>query len=258
MLDYINKNKTECWPERCFTLWPTFCLGFSDGFNPCSLANILLFVMILFDFSGSLIKVIISGVCFIVASLVANYLLVIGAFDFFLSSASSLKAISIFYTTIGAIFLILGILNFYDWIRYKNNRDSRKFLLKLPIFLRSQDDLRKKPTSKLRFFIGILFSAIISALFGFIVTIVQSVLAQDYTLFVNLLNQKDSSTSHSLAIFIYGVSFVLPFIFVWLAIIAVFTIKKAKVIFTEQGSLAKIISSAILLSIGIGLIYSFL
>jgi hypothetical protein len=131
--DDIQADSGRLIEERfaSFTLLTVLSAGLIDGINPCAFATIVFFVSFL-SFAGRKKKdILLIGSCFSLAVFLTYLLIGLGVFRimhslefFFLLSRE------IFYI-VGIIAISLGILNLYDYYRYRRGKIS-EMTLQLP------------------------------------------------------------------------------------------------------------------------------
>ncbi|MBF0522658.1 MAG: hypothetical protein HQL24_06340 [Candidatus Omnitrophica bacterium] len=244
------------WPGSMFALWPPFCLGFKDCTNCSGLANVVIFIMFLSLIGKTRKRLIWCGLLFILSAGLINFFLTLGLFDFVLNRQNILRDARTINLILSVFFIVLGVLNFVDWTRYKKTKNPESFILKSPFFLGENVESSKKSgagTISLSIGLGVLSIAL-----GFLSALLASFLGSDYVLFLELVSHANTLFTSLCSIGTYCLMLALPVIGVWLMMIWAFSSSKVRLCFRESISLIKIICSAMLLAVGVGLGYAFL
>jgi hypothetical protein len=114
-----------------FTLLAVLSAGLIDGINPCAFATIVFFVSFL-GFAGRKKREILLIGSFFTAAVFVTYLLIgFGAFRFLQALELPFIYSKIIYILVGIISLALGILNLYDYYRFRTGKLS-EMTLQLP------------------------------------------------------------------------------------------------------------------------------
>ena len=239
--------------------WKIFLQGLEDSFQPIPLTTLLLFFIFLSSTGCSRLRVFFAGVCFILTILCGNLLLILGGFDLFLNDPVLMQAIRIAYLILALTFIILGVLYFWDWIQYKRRQGAYSGIIQRAVFLKEWNRTRK---GKLNLLMDILWATIGAIALGFLVTILSSASPQDYGTFINFLEVLSTQGKKTafLSLGMYSFAFIAPILFVWVSILGVMSSSKINAILntTVAMSFTRIVSSAIFLSMGMGLGYMFL
>jgi hypothetical protein len=174
----------------------------------------------------------------------------IGIFDSILTAPNILQMIRIVYWFLVCDFLIFGIFDIWDWLRYKKDFDASRFRSRLPAFLSDPQKGQVRNVGK-RVLFGIQF-VLLAFFFAVIMALAGSIYPQrDYIFIVHsyLMAGGDSKFAFW-SFFQYSVASVLPLTVVWVVILCVGSKAREKV---KVISYYKGISSALYLSVGIGL-----
>lgn len=113
-----------------YSFMPVITLGLKDAFNPYALSNAFIFVLMLLFFGKKLIHIYMIGFVFIVTTIWGNYNILIGEFDTSINVDQFSQLSGTVYFIIGIGFLILGCLNFIDWLKMKNTHNLNSCILK--------------------------------------------------------------------------------------------------------------------------------
>ncbi len=226
------------------SFWPAFSVGIKDGFNPCSLVSILLFYMLLSRVGHTRKHIWVAGSFFILASLIVTFLSVLGGYDEALNFPGVSKGIRIIYVVLGGILSVKGIEHFLDWMRFKQGKDTQRFILKLPVFARQLEGV-KKP--------NIFFLIFSSAFYGWFATLLGLIYPKNEYVFI-LFSHMMAGENKRFALAslgFYSLFFILPLVGVWWMVMRMKGNEKSD----NFVSKLKIVSSAIFLSVGLGILY---
>ncbi len=232
------------------SLFPAFWSGIKYGFNPLAMTTILGFILFLSFFGKTRKRVIIFGLFFSAAVMVATFFLALGFSDKFFSIPVFYTSVRRFYLMVSGIFIIFGFVYLMDWVRYQKNKETSGFFLKEAVFLNGPKYIKEKFTT-------VFFLVLLSGFFGFILTLLSSFWPQDeylFALFSFFMSGNDWKFVMS-SFAMYSMAFVLPLIIVWVGIIWILSSSRIRMALTKAVSQRKIIASAVFLSMGFGLGY---
>jgi len=119
-----------------FGLIPFIRAGIIDSINPCALATLAIFIIILLFVGFDHRRLFWGGVGFILANFITWNLLITGAFDFILNSYMLATSMFIYYLFFTIFTFLIGIVSFMDWSRYRKNKDFNSLLIKFPLNLK--------------------------------------------------------------------------------------------------------------------------
>jgi hypothetical protein len=131
--DDIRSDRKGLVEERyeTFTLLTVLSAGLVDGINPCAFATIVFFVSFL-SFIGRKRREILLIGTFFTAAVFCTYLLIgLGAFRFLQALGMPFFLSRMIFYAVGIVALALGVLNLYDYYRFKKGMLS-EMALQLP------------------------------------------------------------------------------------------------------------------------------
>lgn len=245
-----------------FGTLPFFFAGLQDSTNPCALTTLVIFAIFIFYFGDTRRKIFWLGLGFILATFNTWLAIIMGRFDQILVLPAVSQILKVIYLTIAMVFIALAYLNLKDWWSFLKTKDIHSMKIKLPLTVERLYNYSKtkivnplpsaKKTSKMKMF----FSAYIA---GFLLTFLGSMWPPHQNVLL-ILYSFGLQGNLSEALFItalYGLAFVLPLI---IAFILLWRFGGVPGIVSNGDRLIsriKIISSAVLLSMGLGIIYIF-
>lgn len=244
--------------ERMFSFWPPVLFGLQDAINPCGLASFIIFITFLSVIAKTRKRLIGCGLVVILIAGAVKALFVLGGFDELLQETFVFDMIRWMYAGLAVIFIICGIGHFKDWLVYKKSQKIESFIFKIPSYLKeSFSGSIKKQNTRIKNIFFIIGLFLLSAVIGFFMAIMESVLGHDYALFIDLFKQGHTKFSLILTLILFSASSWILMIVALVGMLWVFSSRKVQTVFLEWISLWKIILSAIYLSVGWGLLYSF-
>ena len=180
---------------------------------------------------------------------------VMGFWDQLLTHPIILDIVRMGYLLIAAAFFFLGIMHILDWWRYKKERDTACFRLKLPVFFQSNIENRPlKWWQKVFAIVGdvglIVFAAVMMSFIGTVYP------QNEYLFIVHSFLVAGGDRGFAFQSFgLYSIVMVLPMIVAWIVVLCLALSKNrgAKIISYYKGIL-----SALLVSTSIGIGYFFL
>ncbi len=232
---------------------PVFIAGLSDSVNPCAFTTIIFFIILLSILGTTEKRVRVCGFIFIATIFFVTLGLIIGVFDFVLGPLKIQLFLRYSQLWVAALLVGLGIANLCDWIIYSKNRDTQRLLIKIPAFLGPPDAgifPHQKITKK---------SIIVSIAAGSGAAVLGSAWPPHYALasaYYGLLLPGQWLSSLT-AFIVYTIVFVLPLICVLGGILFIMNSEKLTARLRSCVSKIKIVSAAILISLGIGLFQIF-
>ena len=237
-----------------FQLWPAVKNGFFDGLNPCAGAILLIFVMVLSGVGYTGKRIFVFGLLFIGVTIFMHYVSAIGFWDYLWTLPVVTYWVRIVYFVLSCGFCVIGVLDVADRFRYERHGDIRKFRMPLPIFFCATEGGSHLSTWLRVAILGV--SGVVIILMAALLTFASAIYPQSEYVFVlhsHLLSGSNVSLS-SRSIFTYSTMMVLPLVIAWLIIFWIGTRKKRnKVLILFYKS----ILSALFISIGVGLAFSF-
>lgn len=195
-----------------FTLLAVLSAGLIDGINPCAFATIVFFVSFL-SFAGRKKREILLVGSFFTAAVFITYLLIgFGAFRFLQALELPFIYSKIIYILVGIIALALGVLNFYDYYRFKTGKLS-EMTLQLPAAVKRMIHavIRINQASS-----GILLMSTAFAT-GFLISVLESICTgQVYLPTIVFIIKTQGLRGRALSFLIaYNLMFILPLVFIF-------------------------------------------
>jgi len=234
--------------------FPGLTLGLKESLNPCTVTAVLIFWILLTSRCRTKFQVLIVGTFFLLSSFLTHFCLVFGAFDKFLSLSYINEIISYFYLALGGGFLVWGFLHLTEWWKYKRGGSETSWVGYYPSFLRPQEGSDEK-----KWFVFVKYG-LMSSILGFVTVLFSIVWPQNYYLFVMYYSVMSGTNIlvGFLSILLYSFGIVVPMLIFWLAIIYMINLPRISDWMKRNLSFLKIVTSAIYLSCGWGLIFVFL
>lgn len=236
-----------------------FTLGLKEGINPYALVTLLLFCALLSFFGRTSRNVYLFGSIFLISLFTTNFILNIGALDRYLSKLFVYRILEFGNLAFGFLLLIFGFRQLYDWFKLIRSPKQSKQNTSIPFFLKHQSDdlnlmeVKNGRISKIKF----RTLPITALLTGFLLTVFSSVWGQNYYIF--LMFSRMIATEEGLIKFLpfvcYSIAYCLPLFLSWLAILIVMRSKKTRMFLSKSISIIRIGTSAIHLSLGIGILW---
>ena len=228
-----------------------FLVGIKDSLNPFSLTTFIALFLVLSRLGVSGQRILGFSLPYIFIVFLFSFLATFGLFDTFLFHPTMTRIFYMIYSLIGFLLVGVGGKLFFEWLWYAKSHDERFLLKSTPLFLPTPAP--EKALTAGPKFLRFLFSVSL----GGVMAVLSSTWGQNlqvYLSFYSLVNAGETQLSLA-AIFVYCVGYV--FILVVLAAIAYLTMasEPMKRWVRRYFSLLKIMSSAFVLSMGIGLIY---
>ncbi len=225
----VEAAKEEIIPARIIGLFKTFTLGtvlwagLIDGVNPCAFTTLVFFLSFL-SFAGyKKREVLYVGTFFIIAVFLTYFLLGLGAYKFILKLKIYSTFAEIFYWLVGILVILLGAINFYDFLRFRKTQKIEDIKLKLPAAIkwkiqsiigkgyRKEGEDKQESASTLR----LIF---LSLVIGFFVSILESVCTgQVYLPTITFITKVPALRMKAVFyLFIYNLMFVVPLVVIFI------------------------------------------
>ncbi len=216
--------------------------GFADALNPCNLATLVIFTALLGWLRRGKVSPVFNGWAFVVLSFIASLIYAAGGLMNILYSFPFFMAMRVFYIVVGVVFVWAGVVHLMDWVKlYKGNAA----VFTLPFL----EDGQGKPFS------GILARFIVIAA-AFVLNAFSTVWpANKYiTFYANYLHMPGEFKKTLIMLIVYSVMLAVPMAIapLWMS----WTSQKGWV--CRNMSKAKITVSAVLIGLGVSLIYVFI
>jgi len=195
-----------------FTLFPVMLAGLIDGINPCAFATIVFFVSFLTFIGRKKKEILVIGTSFTAAVFTAYLLLGLGIFRFLHTVEVFFLISQNIYYGVGIIAFALGILNLYDYYRYKNGQIS-EMTLQLPRRAKQLIHLAVRANQNTHGAILVLTAV----LTGFVVSVLESICTgQVYLPTIVFILQTQGFQGHALTfLIIYNLMFILPLVVIF-------------------------------------------
>lgn len=229
-------------------LLPAFTVGIQDGMNPCGFVSALILVLFLARVGHTRKHVFGLGLVFLLSSLVTDYGLSIGMFDFLLTSSIVTGLIRGLYFFLAAGFIVLGGINIFDRLQYEKYFNPQLFKHATPAFLK---DTRGGLEAKEKGFFVLVKLILLAVGIGAFVTLLSTIYPQqDFIYIIHSYYLSGGEKSFAYASFVqYSIALVLPQLIAWVAVLFLGEMRaRRKVVLYYKG-----ISAALFLSVGIGL-----
>lgn len=233
-------------------------LGLEDSLGVMGLLTILMLFIYFSLFCYTIKSAIYVSVAFFAAIVLTIMALIFGFYDKYLVTPSGTTVARINLLVIGGMFVALGVVNLLDWLKTKKNVTLEKHWHKFPHVL-YQGNSTARPQSRLRRAF-ILFLLTYAALFlGFTITLLSSLWMQDYRVTVSLFSlmlegNQSAAIKDSL---LYALGYIFPLICFDYFFIKIFFVEEGRQKIFRHISIYKIVVSALFLSTGAGLLWTF-
>lgn len=237
---------------------PYLFAGLADSVNPCALASLAVFVLLLAYVPDTERKMFWLGSGFIMAvgmGWLAN--IIVGRFDPVLVLPGMLAVFKFFYLGLGLVFIFAGVLNLRDWLEFVKTRDFKRFTVRLPRMIEGHLNIAPKISRETKF-VRLKFAGL-GSLTGFCLTFLSSLWPPHETVAVmlyqySLPGQIFPAVTMS---FFYGLGYVFPLVTA-LSIFLILRRLNPPPSINNIISKIKIISAAVFLALGAGLTVVFL
>lgn len=235
--------------------WEVLVGGFYDVANPCNGAAIIIFLIYLSILGKSQARVFNLGLLYCLVAWCAHMTALLGAWDGFLTWDVFLIAVRWFYTVLGGVFIILGVLELGDWRRQKSHNMPVKFTLRRPAFLAVLEE--NKPKKSFVWFFKTVGLGLLTALISFLGAVLSTAFPQDEIIYIIHSDMMArGSVGFALSAFaLYSLVMVAPMVGAWLMVRQLSSTQRGHL---RTVSFYKLIVSALYLSIGVGLGYYFM
>ena len=260
-----NKEKFLTYPRALFSFgaFPFFVAGLFDGVNLFALTTTMIFITVLFYISHDRKFLFWYGASFIFGVFYTWMFYIYGRLDRILNSVFAVILQKGLYAFIAIVFIIIAILSFFDWMIYWKTSSIKRFSIRLPegiIRVRSEEKLDRKENPFLHF----KGNSVIAILSGFLSALFLTLLGTFwpphenvlYILYQFSLPGQVAEAFH--IVLLYCFAFVLPLLLIFLVFLIPSSSAQLMTVCSKRVSLFKIVSSSVLLSLGLGIIYFFL
>ena len=220
--------------------------GLLDGLTPCSFSIIIYFMALFLLVQYTRKEKWVIGFLFIGAIFLTFYFLELGRFEGFRSLGIFDILSSSIYRLAAFLGIVFGLVNLYDWGVYKKFHSADKMILKFPAILRRQEG------KNLFFWIKLVVT---TTLAGFIFAMVGSVCRGPiyFSTLVSLFASGNIRIKLIAYSFLYNIMSLLPLVMVF----GIVQSEKFNQIAHQYIVKVKIISGALFLAFGLGLLYMF-
>lgn len=233
-----------------FGFAPAIIAGLIDSVNPCALAVWLLFVEYLLRFAKNSRSAYLIGFGFIFTLILTSLFINLGIFDEVLFLRWIQDILKVVYGLISILFIVVGVVNFRDWLGYKKTLNLNQFLIKQPRILFQEEN------SNISF---ILKYFLLSLFLGFGGGILESVWPPHANVTFLYLNfsVKGQEPLAILILGIYSLFLALPIVLTCMFYGWFISRLNWREKFLKKIALFKIFSSAVPSGLGLGLLYLF-
>lgn len=235
-------------------------LGINDSLNPYGFSIVLIFLIFLSFYGCTPGQVTVSGLSLTLSLSLATFLSIVRGYDIWLESAVVNTAVRLLSLGVAAVLGGFGLMSFSEWWRgKKDSRASSAGVNRLPVFLGAYPAHNAVPCSKRGVLKESVSLIIISVLLGTLGTILGSLWpkSQDFYLSYYFLMTAGRLQATILFLGFYSLASAFCVVVVWLVVLSISYSEKMKGIFIKAVSFVRMASSAVLLSMGLGLLYLF-
>ncbi|OGX39454.1 MAG: hypothetical protein A3G91_03965 [Omnitrophica WOR_2 bacterium RIFCSPLOWO2_12_FULL_50_9] len=235
-------------------------LGINDSLNPYGLSIVLLFLIFLSFYGCAPGHVIISGLFLTLSLSLMIFLSIVRGYDIWLESAVMNTAVRILSLGMAAVLGGFGFISFSEWWRgKKDSRAGGAGVNRLPVFLGAYPAHNAVPCSRrgvLREFVSLI---IVSVLLGTLGTVLGSLWPKSQHLYLSYYSLMTAGRPQAVILFLgfYSLASAFCVVVVWLVVLSISYSERIKGILIKAVSFVRITSSAVLLSMGLGLLYLF-
>ena len=243
-----------------FNIAPFIVNGLADGFNPCIFSAIVFLVVFTFFAGYRPWQILLIGIFFIAAIFLTSLLMGLGFFTSIFHLEQFFITAKIFYISVSLAAVVLGGINFYDWVIFRKTNDANKTIFKFTFF--TKKEVSGAMDGKLKgFLVGILKAIFLMAaalIAGFLFTIFQSactglIYAPAIFYFATVDTLKLKAAGY---LVLYNVMFILPLAVIFFLAHRGVKSEKFTAFCKKDLAKVKIICSAVFFSIGFGLLYT--
>ena len=243
-------------------LLPFLKAGLLDSLTPCTFTALVFFVALFYFVSFKKQEIAVLGICFVLSVFLTNIFVELGTFEPFRNLELFSLISKSLYLFIGFLAVILGLFNLSDWWSYLRFHDPAKFIIKTPMILESKSRMadgqiiNQSLKEKTGFLFGLGFAAVVS---GFFIALLKSTCQGQLYLpvFVSLFETPAFKMKAITYVILYSLLSVFPFFLVLFFILSRASLRKLAKVFDGHVSKFKIISAAVFLGLGFGLIFMF-
>ena len=240
--------------ERFFSVTVTqpVQLGMKDSLDPYVVSAVLLFIVLLYFVKRDRLPVNVFCGFFIVGYVLSVPGLMFGVFEPFLNNFLFTKIVQISNIVVGALFVVIGFLNLYDWWQLRKNDAFNQLVVKALLFF-SEEALQWKKLGFIRrviFMIGAFSWGVLGSLLG-------AAWGPDKDLFImfQMMVLGNNTWVGVKGIFLYALVVGWLLYLIWFLNIFIRWSKGARLFIEKNISLIKIFGSAVFLATGLGIIY---
>ena len=216
---FVNDHESTARKQgnNLFSTVPVFYIGLNDAFNPFALAVILCFFVFLAGISKTRMRIFFGGLFFLLTFCVNKALVASSVYDRWLNQDVVTKSLLFIYWFLAAGFVILGILNFWDWWSMKKSKEPRYQFIHLRLLTAGS------PSSQKGFikFVGYLIFILFCMFSGYLMALLTSFWPEDFTLYLNYfyLMQGNLMELAFASFYLYAVGFAIPLILAWIGVL---------------------------------------
>lgn len=225
--------------------------GLASSVHVCSLIIALLFVVLLALVKRELWHVLLAAGAFIGTVFLTTISIGLGDFSGLLVSDNLPVYSRIAYLILGVLAVIVGILSFFDWFNYQKAGDPNKFILRMPRYTDLRDTAKKALFS--------IFLVSVSVFVAFSGTLLSSVysVSTKFTGMLYVLSAQGSFTVVVLGMILYSFAFIVPLLMIFMFFLFYQRSQNKENAFLGDLSKIKIITAAVFLAVGSGLLFTF-
>lgn len=197
--------------------------GLMDGINPCAFTVIIFFISFLALQGYRKRALIVIGLTFVSAVFLTYLLIGLGLFSFLYRVEGFWLVSRIINLSIGIFSIVLGILSFYDFLKFKKTKKTEGLILQLPQAVKAQihsvigrhyrNTQAKEGAIAQKDILGLVISAFVT---GFLVSILEAVCTgQTYLPTIVFILKNYYHLKALVYLLIYNLMFIMPLLIIF-------------------------------------------
>ncbi|MDD2689673.1 MAG: hypothetical protein PHT41_05960 [Candidatus Omnitrophica bacterium] len=238
--------------------------GLIDGINPCAFTVIVFFISFLALQGYKKMELSVIGLSFIFSVFLTYLLLGLGVFAFLYRLEGFWLVSKVINFLIGIFSVVLGVLAFYDFFKFKKTKQTEGLLLQLPSSIKNQihriiglhyrNTKNQESQKQRRNILGLLFSALIT---GFLVSILEAVCTgQTYLPTITFVLKTSGLKLHAWAyLLLYNFMFIVPLLAIFFFALLGVTSEQFSNFLKRRLLTVKILMGTLFFGLGIFLIW---
>jgi len=227
-----------------------------EGFNPCALLILVFFIFFLLISGLGRAEIMLFGGFFILSSLITSFFLGFGLLADFRGIELFFIISKSLYSFLALLAVVVGSVNFYDWVIYRKTFDIKRFILKIPCLDLADNDQNSAARKEAYGYINLILGA---GILGFVAVLFQSGSREQVFLpaIATMISSPELRNQAIFFILLYSVMFVLPLWIAFQFLLSAFKSPKFIERMKRHVSKIKIVFSAVFLGLGLGLLQMF-